>query len=81
MALRTFRSFIRDGQRPVSTRAGRSNLKEQTDDADITDAAMAIIGSELSASKRQSLSDSFIRDITKMTNDGRSIMAIVVALV
>jgi hypothetical protein len=80
MALRNFKSFIRDRQRPVSTRAVASNLKEETDDAEITDAASVIIGSELLAIERKSLSDSFVNDIKKITDDGRSIIAIAVAL-
>jgi hypothetical protein len=79
MALRKFRSFIGDHQRPLSLHADRSNLKEATDVVDITDASTAIIGSDLLTSERQSLTDSFINDVTRMTKDGRSILAIAVA--
>jgi hypothetical protein len=79
MALRQFRSFIRDHQSPLSTQADRRNLKEATDVVDITDVATIIIGSDLSAVERQSLTDSFTNDVKKMTNDGRSIMAMAVA--
>jgi hypothetical protein len=79
MALRKFRSFIQDRKRPLSTCAERTNLKEETNYADITDAATVIIGSELSVIERQSLSDSFINGVKKMTDDGTSILAMVVA--
>ena len=60
MALRKFREFIRDRQRPVSRRLEPNVLEEETDDQDITDAATVIIGSELSVSERQSLRDDLI---------------------
>ena len=80
MALRKFREFIRDRQRPVSRRLELNVLEEETDDSGITDAATVIIGSELSASERQSLRDDFVIDIRKMSESGGTIIAIVVAL-
>jgi hypothetical protein len=80
MALRKFKSFIRDRQNPVSGRAEQNVLMEETDDTDITDAATVFIGSELSVSERKSLSYDFVNDVKEMCNGGRSIMAIAVAL-
>jgi hypothetical protein len=80
MALRKFREFIRDRQRPVSRRLELNVLEEETDDQDITDAATVIIGSELSASERKSLRDGLVNDIGKMSESGRTIIAIAVAL-
>jgi type 1 fimbriae regulatory protein FimE len=47
MALRKFREFIRDRQRPVSRRLELNVLEEETDDRDITDAATVIIGARM----------------------------------
>jgi hypothetical protein len=80
MALRKFREFVRDRQRPVSRRLELNVLKEETGDQDITDAATVIIGSELSASARKRLTDDLLTDIGKMSESGRSIIAIAVAL-
>ena len=80
MALRKLREFIPDGQRPVSRRLELNVLKEKTDDSEIMDAATVIIRSELSVSKRQSLRDGFVNDITEMSESGRTIIAIAVAL-
>ena len=80
MALRKLREVIRDGQRPVSRRLELNVLKEETDDSEITDAATVIIGSELSASERQSLRGGFVNDMTEMSESGRTIVATVVAL-
>ncbi len=54
MALRKFRSFIRDRQRLVSGRLEQNIFKEDADDTPITDAATVFIGSELSVSERRS---------------------------
>jgi hypothetical protein len=54
MALRKFREFVRDCQKPVSRRLEPNVLEEETDDQDITDAATVIIGSELPVSERKS---------------------------
>ena len=78
MALRKFREFIRDGQRPVSRRLEANVLEEGTDDQDITDAATVIIGSELSVSERQSLRDDLINYITKMTERGDTVITTIV---
>jgi hypothetical protein len=78
MALRKFKEFIRDRQRPVSRRL--NVLKEETDDQDITDAATVIIGSELSASERKRLTDELLTDIRKMSERGDTIIATAVAL-
>ena len=80
MALRKFREFIRDGQRPVSRRLEPNVLEEETDDQDITDAATVIIGSELSVSERKRLTDDLINGIRKMSERGDTIIATVVAL-
>jgi hypothetical protein len=80
MAWRKFKEFIRDRQRPVSRRLEGNVLKEETDDSEITDAATVIIGSELSASQRKSLRDDLVNDIRKMSESGRTIIAIAVAL-
>ena len=48
MALRKFREFVRDRQRPISRRFEPNILEEGADDQDIADAATVIIGSELS---------------------------------
>jgi hypothetical protein len=75
MSLRKFREFIQDGHRPASRGSKRAALEEQTHDSDITDAATVIIGSELSASERKSLRDSFVNDIKKMSEGGGTIIA------
>jgi hypothetical protein len=46
----------------------------------ITDAATVIIGSELSASERKLLMNSFGNDLKKMSEGGGTIMAMAVAL-
>ena len=79
MALRKFKEFIRDRQRPVSRRL-TNVLKEETDDQDITDAATVVIGSELSASERKRLTDDLLTDIRKMSERGDTIIATAVAL-
>jgi hypothetical protein len=76
MALRKLREVIPDGQRPGSRRLELNVLK----DPEIIDAATVIIPSELSASKRQSLRDGFVNDITEMSESGRTIIATAVAL-
>ena len=80
MALRKFREFILDRQRPVSRRLEPNVLEEETDDRDITDAATVIIGSELSVSERKRLTDDLLIDIRKMSERGDTIIAIAVAL-
>jgi hypothetical protein len=76
MALRKFKTFIQHHEKPVARRF----LEEETDDSGIADAATVIIGSELSASERRSLSDSFVDGIRRMSERGGTIMAIAVAL-
>ena len=80
MSLRKFREFIQDGHRLASRRSELSVLGEETQDSDITDAATVIIGSELSASERKLLADSFVNDVKKMSEGGGTIMAMAVAL-
>jgi hypothetical protein len=80
MALRKFKKFIQDYEKPVSRRLGLNVLEEETDDSEIADAATVIIGSELSASERRSLSDSYVDGIRRMGERGGTIMAIAVAL-
>jgi hypothetical protein len=80
MSLRKFREFIQDGHRPASRRSELSVLGEETHDSEITDAATVIIGSELSASERMSLRNSFVNDAKKMSEGGGTIMAMAVAL-
>jgi hypothetical protein len=46
MIIRKFRTFLRDHQKRVSGKNKRNVLKEETDDSEITDAAMLIIGSD-----------------------------------
>jgi hypothetical protein len=79
MGLRKLREFIRDGQRPVSRPLEPNVLEEETVDQDVTDAATVIIGSELSASERQSLRDDLINYITKMAERGDTVIVTVVA--
>ena len=55
-------------------------FEEEADNSEIADAATVIIGSELSASERRSLSDDFISGIEKMGERGSTIIAIAVAL-
>jgi len=80
MALRKFREFIRDRQRPVSRRLEPNVLEEETDDQDITDVATVIIGSELSVSERKRLTDDLLFGIRKMSERGDTIVATAVAL-
>ena len=80
MALRKFREFIRDGQRPVSRRLEANVLEEEADDQDITDAATVIIPSELSVSERKQLTDDLLVGIRKMSKRGDTIIALAVAL-
>ena len=55
-------------------------MEEDVDGSEIADAATVIIGSELSASERRSLSDDFLNGIEKMSERGSTIVAIAVAL-
>jgi hypothetical protein len=80
MALRKFREFVRDCQRPVSRRLEPNVLEEEADDQDITDAATVIIGSGLSVSERKRLTDDLLIGIRKMSERGDTIIATVVAL-
>jgi hypothetical protein len=80
MTLRKFKTFIQHQEKAVSGRLGLNVLEEETDDSEIADAATVIIGSELSASERRSLSDSFVDGIRRMSERGGTIMAIAVAL-
>ena len=57
MALRKFRSFIQDRLKGASMQSQGTILKQDADDADITDAAAVIVGDELSVLERQSLTD------------------------
>ena len=77
MSLRKFREFIQDRHRAASR---GSELEEETYDAEVTDAATVIIGSELSASERKSLMNGFASDLKKMSESGGTIMAMAVAL-
>ena len=80
MSLPKFREFIQDGHGPASRGSKLGVLEEQTYDAGVTDAATVIIGSELSASERKSLRDSFVNDIKKMSEAGGTIIATAVVL-
>jgi hypothetical protein len=80
MALRKFREFVRDRQRPVSRRLEPNVLEEEMDDRDITDATTVTIPRELSASKRKRLTDDLLIGIRKMSERGDTIIATVVAL-
>jgi hypothetical protein len=57
MTLRKFKECIRNHKRPVSRQLEPHVLEEETDDQDIMDAATVIIGSELSVSERNRLTD------------------------
>jgi hypothetical protein len=63
MALRKFKTFIQDHEKPVSRELQLNFWEEETDDSGIADAATVIIGSELSAGERSSLRDSFVEGI------------------
>ena len=78
--MRKFKEFIRDRQKSVSRRLGSNVLEEEADDSEIADAATVIIGSELSANERRSLSDTFVNGIRRMSERGSTIIAIAVAL-
>jgi hypothetical protein len=80
MALRRFKQFIQDYEKSVPRRLGLNVLGEETDEPEIADAATVIIGSELSTSERETLSESFVDGIRRMSERGGTIMAIVVAL-
>ena len=80
MALRKFKKFIQEYEKPVARRLGLNVLEEETDESGIADAVTVIIGSELSAVERRSLSDSFVDGIRRMSERGGTIMAIAVAL-
>jgi hypothetical protein len=80
MALRKFKKFIQDHERLVSRQLELNVLGEETDNSEIADVATVIIGSQLSASERRSLSDDFVNGIEKMSERGSTIMAIAVAL-
>jgi len=80
MSLRKFREFVQDGHRRASRESELSGLRKETQDSDITDAATVIIGSELSASERRLLADSFVNDVKKMSEGGGTIMAMAVEL-
>jgi hypothetical protein len=78
--LRKFREFIQDGHRPASRGSELNVWEDKTLDSEITDAATIIIGSELSASERKLLADSFVNDVKKMSESGGTIMAMAVVL-
>ena len=80
MALRKFKKFIQDREKPVSKQLELNVLEEETDNSEIGDVATVIIGSELSASERRSLSDDFVNGIEKMNERRSTIIAIAVAL-
>ena len=80
MALRKFKKFIQDRERPVSRQLELNVFEEEMDNSEIADVATVIIGSDLSASERRSLGDDFINGIEKMSERGSTIIAIVVAL-
>ena len=80
MSLRKFREFIQDGHRTASGGSELSGLGDETPDSEITDAATVIIGSELSASERKMLMNSFGNDLKKMSGGGGTIIATVVVL-
>jgi hypothetical protein len=80
MSLRKFKEFIQDGHRPASRGSELSVSDEETYDAEITDAAMVIIGNELSAGQRKLLVDGFVNDTKKMSEGGGTIMAMAVEL-
>jgi hypothetical protein len=83
--LKPFRQFLPESFRDArQARASGNALKEEafeeSNDAVITDAATVFIGSELSLTERKSLKDGFVDDIREMCDDGRSLVAIAVAL-
>ena len=80
MALRKFKKFIQDHEKPVSRRSELNVLKEDADDTPITNAATVIIGSELSASERKRLTDDLLIGIRKMSEREGTIIATAVEL-
>jgi hypothetical protein len=80
MAPRKLRDIVPDGQRPVSRRLEPNVLEYDIVDQDITDAATVVIGSELSVNARKRLTDDLLIGIRKMSEDGGTIVATVVAL-
>ena len=75
-----FKQFIEDRRKPIIGGSESKALEAGTDAADLADAATVIIGSELSASERRSLTDDFIYGLEKMSERGSTIIAIAVAL-
>ena len=80
MALRKFKQFIEDRRKPILGEAELNALEAGAGASDPVDAATVIIGSELSASERRSLTDDFIYGVEKMSERGSTIIAIAVAL-
>jgi hypothetical protein len=80
MAPRKLRDIVSDGQRLVSRRLEPNVLEDDTVDQNITDATTVVIGSELSISARQRLTDDLLMGIRKMSQSGGTIVATVVAL-
>jgi hypothetical protein len=80
MSLRKFREFIQDGHRPASRGSEPNVLEDEAHASDITDAATVIIGSELLASERKSLTHSLVNDVKKMSEGGGTIIVTVVVL-
>ena len=80
MALRKFKHFIEDRRKPISEGPELSASEVDTDASELADAATVIIGSELSASERRSLTGDFIYGVEKMRERGSTIIAIAVAL-
>jgi hypothetical protein len=78
--MRKFKEFIQDSQKSVSGQLQLNILEGETDDSEIADAATVIIGSELSTRERETLSESFVDGIRRMSERGGTIMAIAVAL-
>ena len=80
MALRKFKQFIEDRRKPIIGGSESNALEAGTDASELADAATVIIGSELSASERRSLTDDFTYGVEKMSERGSTIIAIAVAL-
>jgi hypothetical protein len=81
--LKPFRQFLPESFRGTRHRRASANalneVIEESDDVAITDAAMVMIGSELSVSERKALSDGFANDLKEMRDRGGLIIAIAVA--
>ena len=80
MTLKKFKHFIEDRRKPIFEGPELMASEADTDASELADAATIIIGCELSASERRSLTDDFIDGVEQMRERGSTIIAIAVAL-